>query len=185
MGQLAPDWWRHGVRRSEWGHAPLREPSGNASKGGGAANGAERRAEPRVAKGGAPLYKRADSTRVWLVGGSLVGWSWVVQSHRQVEFGRRWWWVVKVTKKNLSLSPSLGPALVARRAACRRRRGREAQQSRLWGASLRVHVESAGNPVRSPQPLCRLCGASLRVRAGNAGESSLTTPGARGQARLR
>ena len=39
------------MRRSEWGHAPLREPSGNASKGGGAANGVERRAEPRLTKG--------------------------------------------------------------------------------------------------------------------------------------
>ena len=46
------------MRRSEWGHAPFREPSGNASKGGGAANGAERRVEPRAAKGGAPPYKR-------------------------------------------------------------------------------------------------------------------------------
>ena len=67
---------------------------------------------------------------------------------------------MKVIKKTLTLSPSLGPALVARRAACRRRRGREAQQSRLWGASL-------------------------RVRVGNAGESSLTTPGAQGQTRPR
>ena len=148
-GQLAPHWWRHGVRRSEWGHAPLREPSGNASKGGGAANGAERRAEPRAAKGGATLYKRRTArvchwwgVRRWLVVGR--------ESDRQV----------RSSLVNLSLSPSLGPALVARRAACRRRRRQEAQQSRLWGASL-------------------------RVRVGNAGESSLTTPGARGQARPR
>ena len=70
------------MRGSEWGHAPLREPSGNASKGGGAANGAE----PRAAKGGAPLYKRRTDARLalspWfmLVGrsSSSVGWVFVV-----------------------------------------------------------------------------------------------------------
>jgi len=34
------------------GHAPFREASRNASKGGGAENGVERRAEPRAIKGG-------------------------------------------------------------------------------------------------------------------------------------
>ena len=92
---------------------------------------------------------------------------WLVvgrESHRHVEFGsfvvgpesRRWSWVVKRhQEESLSLSFSRscarGPASGL---------SEEAQQSRLWGVSL-------------------------RVRVGNAGESSLTTPGARGQARLR
>ena len=53
MGQLAPDWWMCGVTRSGTRNAPFRELSRNASKGGGAKNGVERR-------GGAPRYKRAD-----------------------------------------------------------------------------------------------------------------------------
>jgi len=46
--------------------------------------------------------------------------------------------------RDLSLSPSLGPALVVRRAACWRRRGREAQQSRRCGGPARPDEESAG-----------------------------------------
>ena len=53
MGQLAPDWWMRGVTQSGRRNAPCRDISRNASKGGGAKNGAERR-------GGAPCYKRAD-----------------------------------------------------------------------------------------------------------------------------
>ena len=56
MGQLAPDWWMRGVTRSGRRNAPFRGLSRNASKGGGAKNGAERR-------GGAPRYKRGGSAR--------------------------------------------------------------------------------------------------------------------------
>ena len=137
------------MRRSEWGHAPLREPSGHDSKGGEAANGVERRAEPRAAKGGAPLYKRAFCTRVlgscWLVvhRRRLVGCSSLVgrglRSDRKVEFGRCWWWVVRVII-----------VLVLR----------------SWPGE---------------QPV----GGGADGRRSRAGESSLTTPGARGQTRPR
>ena len=45
VGRLAPDWWMRGVTRSGVRNAPF---SGSFSKGGGARNGAERRAEPGV-----------------------------------------------------------------------------------------------------------------------------------------
>ena len=51
MAQLAPDWWMRGVTRPGRRNAPLRDLSGNASKGGGAKNGAEKRAQPRATKG--------------------------------------------------------------------------------------------------------------------------------------
>ena len=55
MAQLAPDWWMRGEARPGRRNAPLRDLSGNASKGGGAKNGAEKRAEqraePRATKG--------------------------------------------------------------------------------------------------------------------------------------
>ena len=51
VGRLAPDWWTRGVTRSGVRNAPF---LGSFQKGGGAANGAERRAESRAAKGGAP-----------------------------------------------------------------------------------------------------------------------------------
>ena len=47
MEQLAPDWWMRGVTRPGRRNTPLRDLSGNASKGGGAKNGAE----PRATKG--------------------------------------------------------------------------------------------------------------------------------------
>ena len=59
MGQLAPEWWRHGVRWSEWGHAPFEslletprrevEPRTGRSVG---QSPALRRAKPRSTKGG-------------------------------------------------------------------------------------------------------------------------------------
>ena len=51
----SPDWWMRGVTRPGRRNAPLPDFSGNAAKGGGARNGAgrkaERRAEPRTTKG--------------------------------------------------------------------------------------------------------------------------------------
>jgi len=49
--QLAPDWWTRGVTRPGRRNTPLRDLSENASKGGGAKNGAEKRAQPRATKG--------------------------------------------------------------------------------------------------------------------------------------
>ena len=54
-GASSPDWWIRGVTWPGRRNAPIRDLSGNAAKGGGARNGAgrkaERRAEPRTTKG--------------------------------------------------------------------------------------------------------------------------------------
>ena len=143
------------MRRSEWGHAPLREPSGNASKGGGAANVAEQRAEPRVAKGGAPPYKRRTDARLAL---SLivahVGCSSLRKRHQlSLQKGSI---PLALSLKRLGLSPwvslskalpssSLIPALVARRGLL--------VETRTVGAAVRPVVD-------------------LRIRPRGAGEGS-------------
>ena len=145
------------MRRSEWGHAPLREPSGNASKGGGAANGAERRAEPRLTKG-----ERTRGSLSLIV--AHVGCSSRRKRHQlSLQKGSI---SLALSLKRLSLSPWVSFFLVQRSlpprsfprswpgAVCWWRRGREAPQCGLWWtcASGRGVPERVRRPRGRPEP---------------------------------
>ena len=146
MEQLAPDWWMRGVTRPGRRNAPLRDLSGNAAKGGGARNRAERRAEPRATKG-------ADEEGS---GGRLVPVGFLVPFDPASLLFLLSLWILARALESLERA----------RSRCSSERG----------AVVRASAEIAPeNPVRSPKPrpCCRAdhtCGArhELADHAGGA-----------------